>query len=76
LPSATTTFDAKVACGRFASAAGIWRIGVDGLLAEVHQLRLLLVDQRLQQLRDCRPSFDSIRIARYAPIASAVRGVS
>jgi hypothetical protein len=39
-------------------------------------LRLLLVDQRLQQLRDCRPSFDSIRIARYAPIASAVRSVS
>ncbi|CAE6875783.1 hypothetical protein R69746_08771 [Paraburkholderia aspalathi] len=32
--------------------AGLVRIVVDGLLAEDHQLRLFLVDQRLEQLGD------------------------
>ena len=84
LPSAMSTFEANVACGQSSSAASIWPVWlavvVDRLLAEDDELRLLLVDQRLQQLghRERLQSSTSVstRIARSAPSASAVRSVS
>ena len=71
-PDSTVTCDANVACGqpkqRGQHLADLVGVVVDGLLAEQHQLRLLLVDQRLEQLGHCeRLQFD-IRLDEHATI--------
>jgi hypothetical protein len=83
LPSATSTLEAKVACGqvqqRGQHLAGLVAVVVDRLLAQDHQAGLLLVDQGLQQLGDGQrlQFFGGLtRMARSAPMAMAVRRVS
>jgi hypothetical protein len=78
-----STLEAKVACGRSASAASIWPVWLASssmaCLPRMTRRRLLLVDQRLEQLghgQRLQLFGGFTRMPRSAPMAIAVRRVS
>ena len=83
LPSATTTLDAKVACGISNRLASIWPVWL--LSSSIACLPRMMIwadsfSERafriLATASGCKSVSDSTKMARSAPIAKAVRNVS